>query len=183
MAVHAVERHDDDAAREDRGHVGDEEEQRTERLIGRAGFERESDHRERRHERDRDRDAGQRVGDVGAARATAPTAPVASAATRSMRRGETRDATCELVAATTVVRHNLPSNQPIAITAIAPVTTSSSERARFARSASTTASTIPRIGVMSGATIIAPMTVAGGVADDTRGPRSSPKDQQQPELA
>ena len=35
------------------------------------------------------------------ASATAPTAPVASAATRSTSRGETRDATCELVAATT----------------------------------------------------------------------------------
>ena len=43
------------------------------------------------------------------ARAMAPTAPVASAATRSTRCGVTRDATCELVLATTGISTRTPS--------------------------------------------------------------------------
>ena len=51
-------------------------------------------------------------------------------------------------------------SQPIATTAAEPSTTSSTERPRFGPSRVTTESTVPRIGVISGATIIAPITVA-----------------------
>jgi hypothetical protein len=94
------------------------------------------------------------------ASATESTAPVASAATRSTTRGVTRAATWPLVAATTGNGTNRPSSQPSTTTAAAPATSSSRHRRRFPASASTTAGTIPRIGVISGATIIAPITVA-----------------------
>ncbi len=48
----------------------------------------------------------------------------------------------------------------MAIAAAAPPRTNRIDRTRFARSPSTTPSIVPRIGVISGATIMAPMTVA-----------------------
>ena len=45
--------------------------------------------------------------------ATAPTAPVANAATRSMSRGLTRDATCEFSAATTGIGVSSPITSAI----------------------------------------------------------------------
>lgn len=50
--------------------------------------------------------------------------------------------------------------KPTPIAAAAPLATSAIERNRLVLSPSTTASMVPRIGVMSGATIMAPMTVA-----------------------
>ena len=93
-------------------------------------------------------------------RAKAPTSPVASAATRSMRSGVTREATCEFVAATTGSGTRSPRRWPRATTSAAPSRTVVTPRRMRARSARTTASAVPRIGVMSGATIIAPITVA-----------------------
>jgi hypothetical protein len=55
---------------------------------------------------------------------------------------------------------DLVEGQPIATTHAAPATTSARARARFARSPVTTDRTVPRIGVISGATIMAPITVA-----------------------
>ena len=55
---------------------------------------------------------------------------------------------------------NCPISQATAITATEPVATRARERTRFRRSPITTESTVPRIGVISGATIIAPITVA-----------------------
>ena len=89
-----------------------------------------------------------------------PTAPVASAAIRSISWGCTRPATCEFPGATTGPGTISPKNQPMAITVRAPAATRPSERARLALSPVTTDSTVPRIGVISGATIIAPITVA-----------------------
>ena len=94
------------------------------------------------------------------ARATEPTAPVAKAATRSTMRGVIRAATWPLVAATTGYGTNRPISHPMATTAAAPATTKMTHRRTLARSASTTPRTIPRIGVISGATIMAPITVA-----------------------
>ena len=93
-------------------------------------------------------------------RAKAPTRPVASAATRSMRSGLTREATSELVAATTGSGTSSPSRKPIATTSAAPARTVVTPRTIRDRSARTTARAVPRIGVISGATIIAPITVA-----------------------
>lgn len=92
--------------------------------------------------------------------ATEPTAPVASAATRSISFGLTLPATWALVAATTGFEIPMPSRYPMRTAAAAPVTTRPMERNRLARSPSTTASIVPRMGVISGATIMAPMTVA-----------------------
>ena len=61
-----VEGHDDDPAQEDRRHVRKKEEQRSRGLPLGAGLERDADHGERWHERDRDRDTREAVGDVGA---------------------------------------------------------------------------------------------------------------------
>ena len=58
-----------------------------------------------------------------------------------------------------------PVSHPTAMTANAPVVTSISERSKFGPSRVTTDSTVPKIGVISGATIIAPMT--GAVAFPT----------------
>jgi len=52
------------------------------------------------------------------------------------------------------------NSQLSASTAAAPATSSSRHRNRLARSAVTTPSTMPRIGVISGAMIMAPITVA-----------------------
>jgi hypothetical protein len=65
-----------------------------------------------------------------------------------------------LVAATTSPATSIPIAKPIAMAAIAPATTSSSERTRLARSPSTVASIVPWMGPSSGATIIAPITAA-----------------------
>jgi hypothetical protein len=100
------------------------------------------------------------VSEMRRASATEPTTPVANAARRSIRRGLTRAATCELVAATTSPTTAKPISQPIRIAVDAPATTNASERIRFTRSASTTESIVAWIGSISGATIIAPMTVA-----------------------
>lgn len=59
-------------------------------------LEQASDDGQRRDEGDRDRDARQRVGDVGAYEGEGPTMPVASAASRSMSRGLMRPCTWEL---------------------------------------------------------------------------------------
>ena len=79
---------------------------------------------------------------------------------RSPRVGSTRPATCAFVAATTGTGVNWPSSQPSATTAHAPVATSRNETARFRGFTVTVDRTMPRIGVISGATIIAPITVA-----------------------
>ena len=92
--------------------------------------------------------------------ANAPTAPVASAATRSMSRGATRPATWLLVAATTGSSTSRPSAKPIATTVAIPATTSRTPTTTWRRSARTSPTAVPRIGVISGATIIAPITVA-----------------------
>ena len=60
----AVDRHHDQPGEQDRAEVGEEQEQRPECLLGRAGLERQPDDRERRDQRDRDCDARQRVGHV-----------------------------------------------------------------------------------------------------------------------
>ena len=65
-----------------------------------------------------------------------------------------------MVAAITSTGASAPIAHPIATTSAAPATTSSRETTRLRRSPITTLSTVPRIGVISGATIIAPMTVA-----------------------
>jgi hypothetical protein len=93
-------------------------------------------------------------------RETEPTTPVASAASRSISFGETQPATCEFVAATTSVTTNSPTRSPTATAVAAPATTSAMLRARFVRSQVTTASIVPWIRAISGATIIAPITVA-----------------------
>jgi hypothetical protein len=94
------------------------------------------------------------------ASAKAPTAPVASAAIRSTSRGEMRPATWLLVSAVTPTAVSFPNRKASPTTSSAPPTTSATERARFCVSPMVTESTVPRIGVMSGATIIAPITVA-----------------------
>ena len=48
----------------------------------------------------------------------------------------------------------------MAMAVAAPASTSSNDRTRLVWSPSTVASIVPRIGVMSGATIMAPITVA-----------------------
>jgi hypothetical protein len=53
-----------------------------------------------------------------------------------------------------------PTSHPMAIAVSPPPATRRSERIRFDRSASATESMVPRIGVIRGATIMAPMTVA-----------------------
>src|SRR3712207_3835370 len=93
-------------------------------------------------------------------RATEPTAPVASAESRSTSLGCTRPATCEFVAAVTSLTTSRPTSHPTAMAARPPHARRRSEWTRFDRSASTTESMVPRIGVIRGATIIAPMTVA-----------------------
>ena len=93
-------------------------------------------------------------------RANAPTAPVASAAIRSTRWGSTRCATWSLVAATSGTGASRPSRNPMATTRRAPARTMSRDRRALRWSARTMANAVPRIGVISGATIIAPMTVA-----------------------
>ncbi len=93
-------------------------------------------------------------------RAKAPTRPVASAPTRSMRSGLTREATSEFVAATTGSGTSSPSRKPTATTSAAPASTVVTPRTIRARSARTTARAVPRMGVISGATIMAPITVA-----------------------
>ena len=93
------------------------------------------------------------------ASATEPTAPVARAATKSTSRGVTRAATWLLVAATTGKGANRPSSQLSATTAAPPMMSSSRHRRRLLHR-QYDASTIPRIGGISGATIIAPITVA-----------------------
>ena len=65
-----------------------------------------------------------------------------------------------MAAATTSRATKVPTAHPIATTSAAPLTTSRSESARLRRSPMTTLSTVPRIGVIRGATIMAPMTVA-----------------------
>ena len=93
-------------------------------------------------------------------RAKAPTMPVASAAVRSISLGLTRPATWLFVAATTSGTCSTPMRYPIATTTSAPPNTSPTLCSRCLRSASTSASAVPRIGVINGATIIAPITVA-----------------------
>ena len=100
-----------------------------------------------------------------------------------MSRGATRAATCEFVAATTSYGTSRPTSQPTAMTTTAPVTTNRIDRPKLARSASVIASTIPRIGVMSGATIIAPITVAVESAVSSRGHDQRSKNEQHPEAA
>lgn len=53
-----------------------------------------------------------------------------------------------------------PISMPIATTASAPPSTRSTHRTTCDRSARTSARALPRMGVINGATIIAPMTVA-----------------------
>lgn len=89
-----------------------------------------------------------------------PTAPVAMAPIRSGSPGLTRAATCEFVAATTSLGTNQASTSPIATTTTAAVVTMATDRSRFARSPSTDASIVPWMGIISGATIMAPITVA-----------------------
>jgi hypothetical protein len=79
---------------------------------------------------------------------------------RSPTVGFTRPATCAFVAPTTGTGVNWPSSHPRATTAQAPETTSKNETLRFRVSAVTDERTMPRIGVINGATIIAPITVA-----------------------
>ena len=93
-------------------------------------------------------------------RANAPTTPVASAAVRSMSLGLTRPATWVLVAATTSLTCTTPMRYPMATTTRAPPTTRPALCSRWVRSASTRARAVPRIGVIRGATIMAPITVA-----------------------
>ena len=89
-----------------------------------------------------------------------PTAPVANAARRSIRRGSTRDATWALFWASTGPTTTAPSSQPMPMAAKAPAITRPTDLVRFLRSPRTAASMVPWMGTMSGATIIAPITVA-----------------------
>ncbi len=93
-------------------------------------------------------------------RANAPTIPVARAAIRSTRRGLIRASICVLPANASAGRSISAKTVPIAITVIAPPITNARLRTRCGRSDNTTDKATPRIGVISGATIIAPMTVA-----------------------
>jgi hypothetical protein len=74
--------------------------------------------------------------------------------------GFTRPATCAFVAARTGTGVNWPSSHLRATTAQAPETTSKNETPRFRVSAVTDERTVPRTGVINGATISAPITVA-----------------------
>ena len=75
-------------------------------------------------------------------------------------RGWMRPATCELVVESIGTAARWPNSQARKITAAAPARTMPTERSRLGLSARTMARTMPRIGVISGATIMAPMTVA-----------------------
>ena len=92
--------------------------------------------------------------------AKAPTVPVASAAIRSIRRGLIRALTWLFPRYRSVGSSTMPNRKPIAITAIAPPITRATLRPRWDRSARTIDRAVPRIGVIRGATIIAPITVA-----------------------
>ena len=79
---------------------------------------------------------------------------------RSTVRGWMRPATCELVVESIGTATRWPNSQARKTTAAAPARTMPTERRRLGRSARTMARTMPRMGVISGATIIAPITVA-----------------------
>ncbi|MNW52092.1 hypothetical protein D3C74_295990 [compost metagenome] len=74
--------------------------------------------------------------------------------------GVTRPATWLLVAATISIGTNSPTTYPVATTPAAPATTRSADEVRFLWSLRTIASAVPTMGVMRGATIMAPITVA-----------------------
>ena len=161
VPVHTVERHDDDAAREDGRDVRDEEQQRAQRLIVLPRLEREADNRQRRDERDGDRYTRQGVGDVGAGQRDR------SDRARRERREKIDESRSNASRDLRVRRRNhfvrhQPADEPADRERPRPRPSRRNriDRPRLDRSANATASTIPRIGVMSGATIIAPITVA-----------------------
>ena len=92
--------------------------------------------------------------------ANAPAVPAASATMRSRRGGETRATICELLWKSMIWTARAPSNHANATTPTAPATTSRNERQARLGSPITIAAVVARIGVIKGAMIIAPMTVA-----------------------
>ena len=70
-----VEGHYDNAAGQDGDHVGDEEQERTERLMRCSGLECQSHHRQRGHEGDGDRHPRESVGDVRTGQSHRPDRP------------------------------------------------------------------------------------------------------------
>ncbi len=92
--------------------------------------------------------------------ANPPAKPVARAATRSIRLGDVRPSTCELVARLSGVATNRAKNRPSTTTIPTPESTQRIERTTRLRWPVTMPSAMPRIGVPSGAMIMAPMTVA-----------------------
>ncbi len=92
--------------------------------------------------------------------ANPPAKPVARAATRSMRLGEVRPRTCELVARLSGVATKTEKSSPSTTTITSPSSTHRIDRTTRLRCPVTMPSAMPRIGVPSGAMIMAPMTVA-----------------------
>jgi len=90
----------------------------------------------------------------------APANPVATAAIRSIRPGEVRAVTCPLAARGCSSGRIHHKNAPSKMTAAAPPATRPADVHSRRPSPITTASPIPMIGVPSGATIMAPITVA-----------------------
>ena len=160
-AAHAVERHHDQPAEEDRADVGQEQEQRAAGLVARARLEGEPDDGERRDEGDRDRDAR-------AACRTRPRGrrrrrrPLPSRARRRGRRDA--DGRARRPASCWRRRPAPPRGGRRASRSRPPGPSRRRPAAASGRGSGrrrvTTESTVPRIGVISGATIIAPITVA-----------------------
>ncbi len=145
---------------DDRRHVGGEQQRRLPGVVVAPHRQQQSGDGQGRHQGDGDRDAGQGVGDVGAhQRERADRA-------RGQRGEQIDEAGADPGGHLAVGGEAVggaatqPSSMPIATTARAPPSTSSTQRTTWRRAASTRARAVPRIGVISGATIIAPITVA-----------------------